>query len=167
MESIDTTDPFCLLGYSFGGVLVQEIDRITPAEKVVVLGSMKSPRELAPSIKILRNVPFFSKIPKKFFEERAIRNFQNMKNLFEPNPKFWEYFVVRDTHYLKWSLQQIVQWQFEPNPKVIQVSAEKDLVFPIQYCKPDYVIKRANHFFPVTKYKEVNQILQEIFEQRK
>ena len=41
-EKIDVSEPFYLLGYSFGGILVQEIDKIKPAEKVVILGSIKS-----------------------------------------------------------------------------------------------------------------------------
>ena len=37
---IDDSQPFYLLGYSFGGIMVQEIDKIKPAEKIVILGSI-------------------------------------------------------------------------------------------------------------------------------
>src|SRR5690606_24016042 len=44
-ERIDDSETFCLLGYSFGGLMVQEINKIKPAEKVVILGSIKSDKE--------------------------------------------------------------------------------------------------------------------------
>ena len=34
---INTEEPFHLLGYSFGGILVQEIHKIKPSEKLVIL----------------------------------------------------------------------------------------------------------------------------------
>ena len=33
-EKIDVSEPFYLLGYSFGGILVQEIDKIKPANTI-------------------------------------------------------------------------------------------------------------------------------------
>ena len=41
-DRIDDSEPFYLLGYSFGGIMVQEIHKIKPAEKVVILGSIRS-----------------------------------------------------------------------------------------------------------------------------
>ena len=43
-EKIDDTKAFYLLGYSFGGVLVQEIHKLKPA-KIAILGSIKSCHE--------------------------------------------------------------------------------------------------------------------------
>ncbi|MGZ5193283.1 MAG: hypothetical protein ACXWVV_05135 [Kaistella sp.] len=51
-EKIDDSEPFYLLGYSFGGIMVQEIDKIKPAEKIVILGSIKSDREKSRFIKV-------------------------------------------------------------------------------------------------------------------
>ena len=44
-ERIDDTEPFCLLGYSFGGIMVQEINQKKKAEKVVIMGSIRSDKE--------------------------------------------------------------------------------------------------------------------------
>lgn len=69
-EKIDVSEPFYLLGYSFGGILVQEIDKIKPAEKVVILGSIKSDKEKSRFIKIGE----FTKIPKVLPEEFLMKN---------------------------------------------------------------------------------------------
>ena len=36
-EKIDDSEPFYLLGYSFGGIIVQELNLLKPAEKFVIL----------------------------------------------------------------------------------------------------------------------------------
>ena len=71
--------------------------------------------------------------------------------------------MVKDPHYLKWSINKILDWKSEVNPNVIQILSDKDIVFPPKNSKPDYVIKGGTHLFPVTKHKEVTRILDEVF----
>lgn len=163
-EKIDVSEPFCLLGYSFGGIMVQEIDKLKPAEKVVILGSIKSDREKSRFIRAgeLTGLPKY--LPENIFNEKSTIAYSLIRKLFDPkNPKILEYFTVRNPYYLKWSIEKIAAWKFEENPKVIQVLADKDIVFPIKYSKPDFVIENGTHLFPATKHKEVSRILAEIF----
>ena len=73
------------------------------------------------------------------------------------------YFTVRDPYYLKWSIEKISGWKHAESKKVIQILADRDIVFPPKYSQPDYVIKNATHLFPVTRAKEVSKILADIF----
>lgn len=164
---VDTSEPFCLLGYSFGGIMVQEINRLKPAEKVVILGSIKSDKEKSKFIKTGE----VTKIPRIFpvglFNERAANVYGVLRKLFDPkNPRILQYFRVRDPYYLKWSVEKVSEWKFEENPEVIQILGDKDIVFPIRNSKPDYVIKGGTHLFPATKAKEVSKILDEIFSEK-
>lgn len=163
-ERIDDSEPFCLMGYSFGGIMVQEIDKIKPAEKVVILGSIKSDKEKSRFIKAgeLTKIPKY--LPENIFNEKSTIAYSLIRKLFDPkNPKVLEYFAVRNPYYLKWSIEKIAAWKFQENPKVIQVLADKDIVFPIKYSKPDYVVENGTHLFPATKHREVSEILEKIF----
>lgn len=163
-ENIDDSEPFCLLGYSFGGIIVQEIDQIKPAEKIVILGSIKSDKEKSRFIKVgeMTNIPKY--LPENIFTEKSASAYSFLRKLFDPkNPKIMEFFTVRDPYYLKWSIEKIAAWKFDENPKVIQILADKDIVFPIKYSKPNYIIKNGTHLFPATKYREVSEILKKIF----
>jgi len=163
-ENIDDSQPFSLLGYSFGGIMVQEIDKIKPAEKIVILGSIKSDKEKSRFIKIgeVTRIPKY--LPENIFTEKSVLGYSFIRKLFDPNnPRIMEYFNVRNPYYLKWSIEKIAAWKFEENPKVIQVLADKDIMFPIKYSKPNYVIENGTHLFPATKSREVSAILQEIF----
>lgn len=163
-EKIDVSEPFSLLGYSFGGIIVQEIDKIKPAEKIVILGSIKSDKEKSRFIKLgeVTKIPRY--MPESMFNLKSIIMYSVARKLVDPrNPKLMQYVKVTDQYYLKWSLEQVSAWKSAVNPKVIQVLGSKDIVFPVKYSKPDYIVEGGTHLFPATKAKEVSRILEEIF----
>lgn len=163
-EKIDVSMPFYLLGYSFGGIIVQEIHKIKPAEKVVILASIKSDREKSRLIRAGEITKIPKILPVNFFNDKTANIYSIVRKLFDPkNPRLLQYFRVRDPYYLKWSIEKISDWKFEENPDVIQILGDKDIIFPVKNSKPNYIIKDGTHLFPATKYKEVSKILNEIF----
>ena len=163
-QKIDDSEPFYLLGYSFGGMMVQEMNIIKPAEKVVILGSIKSDKEKSRLIRIgeLTKLPKY--IPVNFFNLKTFAAYTVFRRFFDPkNPKVNQYFRVKDPYYLKWSIQRISEWKFEPKGNVIQIMGDRDIVFPLKNSNPDYIIKGGTHLFPATKYKEVSLLLNKIF----
>ncbi|WP_343607940.1 alpha/beta hydrolase [Chryseobacterium oranimense] len=163
-EKVDDSEPFFLLGYSFGGIMVQEINKLKPAQKVVILGSIKSDKEKSKFIKTGEITKLARILPVGMFNDKAANVYSVVRKLFDPkNPRILEYFRVRDPYYLKWSVEKVSEWKFEETPEVIQILGDKDIVFPIKYSKPDYIIKGGTHLFPATKYKEVSKILKEVF----
>ncbi|KMQ60098.1 hypothetical protein ACM46_17805 [Chryseobacterium angstadtii] len=163
-EKVDVSEPFCLLGYSFGGIMVQEINKLKPAQKVVIMGSIRSDKEKSKFIKTGEVTKIPRILPTGMFNDKAANVYSVIRKLFDPkNPKILQYFRVRDPYYLKWSVEKVSEWKFEETPGVIQILGDKDIVFPIKYSKPDYIIKGGTHLFPATKYKEVSKILKEVF----
>ncbi|CAA7385762.1 hypothetical protein CHRY9393_00047 [Chryseobacterium fistulae] len=162
-DKVDTSEPFFLLGYSFGGIIVQEINKIKPAVKVIIIGSIKSDKEKSRLIKIGKVTKIPKALPTGFFNERTTHIYTFVRKIFDPkNPRLLQYFRVRDPYYLKWSIERISEWKFDENPEVIQILGDKDIVFPIKNSKPDYIIKGGTHLFPATKHKELSIILNDI-----
>ena len=150
----------------FGRTITDNVyeDKIKPAEKIVILGSIKSDREKSRFIKVgeITRIPKY--LPENIFTEKSALAYSFIRRFFDPkNPKLMEYFTVRDPYYLKWSIEKIAEWKFKENPKVIQILADKDIVFPIKYSKPNYVIQNGTHLFPATKHREVSELLSTIF----
>ena len=163
-DRVDDSEPFALLGYSFGGLIVQEIDKIKSAEKVVIMGSIKSDKEKSRFIKFGEMSRITKYLPQSMFNVKSAAIYSVARNIVDPkNPKLMEYFTVRDQYYLKWGIEKVSDWKFEENPKVIQILGSKDIVFPVKYSKPDYVVQNGTHLFPATKPKQVSKILNEIF----
>jgi len=163
-ESIDDSEDFYLMGYSFGGILVQEIQKLKPANKIVILGSIRCDAEKSKFIKLGEKTNAIKYIPKPFFGNSSSVLYMFLKKIFDSkNANLLEYFRVKDPYYLKWSLDKVAKWKFEKIPDVIQILADKDIVFPIKNSQPDFVIKNATHLFPLTKAKQVSEILKTIF----
>lgn len=164
-EKIDDSEPFYLVGYSFGGLMVQEINKLKPAKKVVILGSIKSDKEKSRLIRTGQITKIPKLLPVTFFNEKTTNMYSVVRKFFDPrNPKVLQYFRVRDPYYLKWSVEKISDWKFDENPEVVQIMGDKDIVFPIKNSKPDYIIKGGTHLFPITKFKEVADILEGVLE---
>jgi len=163
-NKIDSLEPFYLLGYSFGGIVVQEINLLKTAEKVVILGSIKSDKEKSRLIKAGEITKLPKIMPVSFFSDRTTAFYSVVRKMFDPkNPRIMQYFRVRDPYYLKWSVERISEWKFNETPNVIQILGDRDIVFPVKNSKPDYIIKGGTHLFPATKYKEVSKLLTDIF----
>ena len=162
---VDDSEPFALLGYSFGGLIVQEIDKLKSAEKVVIMGSIKSDKEKSRFIKFGEISRITKYLPQGMFNVKSAAIYSVARSFVDPkNPKLMEYFTVRDQYYLKWGIEKVSDWKFEENPKVIQILGSKDIVFPVKYSNPDYVVENGTHLFPATKPKQVSKILTEIFQ---
>lgn len=163
-EKINISEPFYLLGYSFGGIMVQEINKLKPAQKVVIMGSIKSDKEKSKLIRTGEITKIPRILPLGLFNDKAANAYGVVRKLFDPkNPKLLQYFKVRDPYYLKWSVEKISDWKFDENPDVIQILGDRDIVFPVKNSKPNYIIKGGTHLFPATKFKEVSDILGEVF----
>lgn len=163
-EFIDESEPFALLGYSFGGMIVQEINRVKPAQKVIIMGSIRSDAEKSRFIKIGQYTHIPKILPEKLFNTRSATAYAFIRKIIDPrNPGMMKYLRVTDPYYLKWGVQRVSEWKFERNPEVIQILGTKDIVFPIRNSHPDYVVEGGTHLFPLTKHRRVSEILAEIF----
>lgn len=163
-ELVDDSEEFYLLGYSFGGILVQEIHKLKRAKKIVILGSIRSDSEKSKLILAGQRTNAVRYIPLRVFKGNTTLFYSFFRKLFDPkNPKLTQYFRVKDPYYLKWSMDKVAHWKFDKIPDVIQILADKDIVFPLKNSQPDFVIKNGTHLFPVTRHKEVSEILKTIF----
>lgn len=161
---VDDSEPFYLLGYSFGGIIVQEIHKRKAAEKVVILASIKAGKERSRFMELGRITKIPKYLPARFYNQKSAAAYAVVRRYFDPtNPKLLEYFTVREPYYLKWSVEKIVEWNGTENPETIQIMGDKDIVFPIKNSSPDFVIKGGTHLFPVMKPKPVSKILADIF----
>lgn len=163
-ENINPNEPFYLLGYSMGGMIVQEINKKFPAQKVVIMASIKSSEGKSNLMKWAIRSKIHKIVPTSAFNEKSYEFYGFMRKLFDPkNPKILKYFRVRDPYYIKWCVEKALEWECDDNPEIVQIMGDKDIVFPIKFSNPNYVIKDGPHLFPVTKAKEVSEILAKEF----
>ncbi len=159
-EKIEDPNPV-LLGVSFGGMLVQEMAKIIPTRKVIVVSSVKSKHELpkrmifAKYTKVHRLLPTglvnnVELLAKYAFGETVTKRL----HLYE------KYLSIRDKYYIDWSIDQIVNWEQEVHPKnVVHIQGVRDSVFPITNIKGCIPVKNGTHTMIIHRARWFNEHL--------
>ena len=131
-----------LIGVSFGGIIVQEIARIIPVRKVIIISSAKCNSEFPLPTSLLAKVQNLQKVP--------ITNTTIKKKL-----KLYDrYMVMRDPVYLNWAIKELLLWdRCEPDSDVIHIHGDSDEVFPVKYIKNFTVVKGGTHIMILNKYR--------------
>ena len=146
---IDDDNPV-LVGVSFGGILIQEISKHIKAKKVIIISSVKSKVELSLSMKFAKKTGVHHLLPLNWIDDLE----KILLLVFGPSIKakvdaYKKYLSERDPDYLKWSIDQIVNWQQKKYDKnIIHIHGEKDKVFPLRYLEKNenfFTVKGGTH----------------------
>ena len=150
-----------LIGVSMGGILVQEMAGLLDCEKVIIVSSVKSNKELPAHMKLAQITNAHKLLPTQWInniETLAIFVLGNgLKKRFE---LYERYLSERDPDYLKWAIDVIVKWKrSEPMNNLIHIHGKSDTVFPIKNIFSPYIEIPGDHAIILTKYKWFNKNL--------
>ena len=141
-EQIDITQPFLIVGLSFGGMLATEIVNRNPNGRMVLLSSIASSTHL----------PFYYRMAGKMNMQKLLpislmKSASLMKRLFTAETaeqKAYLKMAIRevDTSFIRWALNAIVKWKGRAaNPDYIHIHGSRDAVLPMRFCKPTHILR--------------------------
>lgn len=159
-----------LLGVSFGGMMAIEIAKVLPVEKVVLISSVKSLHELPRWMKICGRFKFDKMLPSKPLHTiRPLKALRPVQNYFLGTESEEEKLIANqfrdsvDPVYLRWSINQVLNWQNKWQPQTIyHLHGEKDHIFPLKHVRPTHIVPNAGHFMVMNKCREISEILRKI-----
>lgn len=153
-----------LVGLSFGGMMSIEIAKLISVEKVVLLSSISTRRELPLYMKIAGNLRLNRIIPMKPYPIlEPIENYNLGVETKEEKILLREYRHNLNLQYSNWAMNEVVNWKNEwIPPNLVNIHGSNDHIFPIRYVKADYVIKGGGHLLPMNNADEVTEILKKI-----
>jgi pimeloyl-ACP methyl ester carboxylesterase len=165
-RQIDTTQPFILIGTSLGGMLATEMSTFLKPEKVIIISSAKTRKELPLHYRFQKYIELNNLIPAQLTKWGA----QILQPLVEPDrEKHKEIFVSmlqdKDPLFLSRTVEMIINWEREEIPRgIIHVHGEQDHTLPIKNVQPNHVIKGGSHMMVLTRGEEISQLILEILE---
>lgn len=153
-----------LIGVSFGGILVQEMSQFVSAQKIIIISSIKSNKELPSRMKIARVTKIYKLVPTSLAQNVEVLAKYAFGDVVKKRLELYEKFLsMRDKSYLDWAIEQIINWnRVEPDPKVIHIHGDADEVFPIKNIKECIKIEGGTHIMILSKYRWINTNLPEI-----
>lgn len=156
-----------LLGVSFGGILVQEMAKVIPVKRLIIVSSVKSKHELPKKMIWAKYTKVYKLLPTGLVSNIELLARYAFGDAVTKRLALYEkYLSVRDKKYIDWSLDCIINWdQEKESPGVIHIHGDKDPVFPIQYIQNAIVIKGGTHIIIINKYKWFNENLEHLIEE--
>lgn len=156
-----------LMGLSFGGMVCTEIAKQIPVQKIILISSIKSAKELPFWMRTVATLRLNKIVPLK--STRLTQPIQNrMLGVQSEEEKTLVASLRKAVHlpYTEWAVNEAINWKnVWQHPNVYHIHGDNDHMFPIKNIKASYIIKKAGHFMIMNRAAEVssciNSILQE------
>ncbi|NDW10010.1 alpha/beta hydrolase [Dysgonomonas sp. 520] len=163
-KEVDITRPFVLIGYSFGGLVVQEMNRFLRPKKTIIMASMKSKAEEPSMFGIGRKVKFADRFPMDVISKDSVLSKLYIKYVYHIPPSESELFIDNiDPVYMKWSIKQLLDWTPPAEiENLYHIQGTKDRTFPIKGITGAIEVENGDHLMVMKKAREINKILSEI-----
>ena len=156
-----------LMGLSFGGMVCTEIAKQIPVNKIIIISSIKSSKELPLWMRTIATLKLNKIVPLK--STRLTQPIQNkMLGVQSEEEKILVASLRRevDLPYTNWAVHKAINWKNgSQQPNVYHIHGDKDNMFPIKNIKADYIIKGGGHFMIMNKADEVSGCINSILQQ--
>ncbi len=162
LDQITTKKP-TLIGLSFGGILAIEIAKQIETEKVVLIASVKTKKEIPLYYRLAGQLGLHKLIPTAFLKSSTfLTNW-----FFGTGSKFEKQLlkqILMDTNpvYLKWAIEKVVKWRNQKETiNIFHIHGTADRILPLKFVKCNAIIKDGGHFMTLNKADEINNILRQ------
>ena len=163
-SQIDTTGRFVIVGVSLGGMLATEMSELVPAEKVILISSAKSRRELPLQYKFQQRVPIHRLVPPKL----ALFGAKVLQPIVEPDRQsqkdiFKAMLADKDPVFLDRTIEMIMSWdRLEAPDNIIHIHGSKDRTIPLRNVDYDYCLEGGSHMMTLTQADRVSEVLNRV-----
>ncbi|QHI36378.1 hypothetical protein IMCC3317_17400 [Kordia antarctica] len=162
-----STEKTILIGHSLGGIVSQEIASVHQIEKIILLSSIKSRKELSlwfKLVKPLRLDIFFTKgicvKTIKFWGKSHGFETDSEKELFK------NMIGKQSNNYLQWALRELSSWKgvkITNQTEIIHIHGTNDKTLPYKLVyKPDFTIENGSHICVFKKADEITELIKNV-----
>jgi len=160
-EMIDSSQPFSLVGLSFGGIVATEISKFLQPQATIIISSISTRSGLPFHYKICgwlrlnKLVPAFAMnkvypFTYWYFGVTAPADKKLLKEVIHDTP----------TQFLKWAINEILHWKNEVRPdNLFHIHGTNDKLFPFSITKADKAVENGGHLMVYTNADSVSNLI--------
>lgn len=162
-KQIDSTEPFQLVGVSFGGIVATELSKLLNAKQIIIISSIATHKQLPVYFNLLRRMlhnPFF---PTSFLKSANPMSYWLFGTEAEQTRLFFKEILEKsDASFIKWAIEKIAVWDNTIRAEnLYHIHGTGDKIFPITLVEPDYVVPNGGHLMVYDKHEEISKVLAE------
>lgn len=160
-KQIDTSQPFQLVGLSFGGVVASEIADVACPQQVTLISSMSTGVPLSKFYQLMirfflaspLSVPLLksaNRLTYSYFGADTSELKKLLKNILHDT----------DGKFFKWAITRMSGWnRKERVENLFHIHGTADKLIPIVIVKPDFVIEGGGHLMVYAQAEQVSKVL--------
>jgi len=157
-EVIDTSEKFCLLGVSYGGLIATEISKFLKPELTILISSAETNKELRWIYKWFGKTKLVKLFPEKLFDPpRWIAHI-----LFGTKKKKLLSQILDDTdlNFAKWAVGELITWENETRlNNVLKINGTRDKLIPPKGNSEMILIDGGEHLMIVDRAEEISMLI--------
>lgn len=159
--SINRTEPFILIGVSFGGMIAVEIAKELNPVLTILIATIPCSNLLPLHYRFMGVLRFNNFIPPSLIKSSNLFSYY----LFGVKTKEEKHLLNSiifntDLFFLKWALSAILKWDNEKIVRnTIHIHGTSDKILPIKYVTPSHKIKGGGHLIVYTHSNIVSEII--------
>lgn len=159
-EQIDASEPFVLLGLSFGGMLASELNKVIKPELTILLSSASTRQELPSHFAVVRFLRLHRIIPAGWLKPPPwiMSRYFGLKH----NParsSIMEIMNDSDPKFLKWAIGAIMKWDNSTVPEnVLRIHGANDPVLTNRKL-PDSITLGKGHLIVFDEAKRISEVV--------
>lgn len=163
-QQIDTTCEFSIVGVSLGGMLATEMNDFLHPQKVILISSAKSRKELPFRYRFQRVIPIHEIVPGAVIKASA----KILQPIVEPDrgkdaSTFKAMLRDKDPKFMKRTVKMILEWKRETyDDNIIHIHGDLDKTIPARNVSFDYLVEDGSHMMVLTKGDLISDLLNEI-----
>ncbi len=158
-----------LIGLSFGGLVVTEINQLIKPALSILISSASTRKELPLIYRIAGRINLHYLIPKSLLNKpNRLRYY--LFSLKKPAQKklFDEIVSNADPDFVLWAIDKIVHWKNSERPEnLFKIHGTSDRIMPIHKSSSDFIIKGGSHFLTWENAEEVSAIIRHLMKTKR
>lgn len=162
-KGIDTSKPFILIGYSFGGIIIQEMEKFLSPVKSILISSFKNEKEIPMLFRAARRLDITERIPPRLYASTELMTEVFNRFVYHmSNQELVQVMTFIDPVYIKWAIRQITNWVPRNNKHIYHIHGTDDQIFPYTLLHNVFPIEGGDHLMVMKKADVVSSIISSI-----
>ena len=158
---IDTTQPFQLVGLSFGGIMASELSEIVNPQQIIIISSTSVGIPISSFYQALLKVLLVNPFAAPFLKSA---NTITYKYFGADTPELKDLLksILHDTdsRLLKWALIKMSSWQRKKKAdNLFHIHGTADKLIPIKLVQPDLFIQDGSHLMVFKQHEIISSVL--------
>jgi len=163
IDQIPNSNPV-LVGLSFGGLMAVEVSKHIRTEKIILISSVKTKKEIPLPYRIMGSIGLQKMLPLQLMKRpNAFTNFLFGAVTSEDKKLLKPMLAHTDTDFLKWAMHKVSTWKNGFNPgNITHIHGTADRILPYRNVQCDFTIRDGGHMMVLNRAGEVNTIIHDM-----